>query len=78
MSGWIPTDDSADLPEYGDDVLLTLEVRGRERVVRTGYRDHDAAGKGLHWYLGIEPRGSWTVVAWTPLPSPYLGGFGDL
>jgi len=63
---WIPAKER--LPEQGSPVLLTLADDKGARVVEPGYID---AAQVLHTFTRADAAA--TVVAWMPLPDPYLG-----
>jgi len=70
MSEWIPIGDR--LPEVGADVLITVEHPQRGCGVGgvAIWREHGEwcwPGEGF----GVE-RDGWRVVAWMPMPAPYI------
>ncbi|WP_162055841.1 DUF551 domain-containing protein [Pontibacter pamirensis] len=56
------------LPEQGKPIILTLTDDKGARTVELGYVD---AAKAIHTLIPTEA--TFSVVAWMPLPDPYMG-----
>lgn len=70
---WIPC--SERLPKYNTPVLLALKQIGKERTIVIGERRTRKSG----WYFvdiaAYDPEHK--VIAWMPLPEPYMGTRSD-
>jgi len=72
---WIPT--SERLPEPEDEVLLTMDYKGRRYVELGNIWSDGTVHTYLDEYLTPDGRKYRKVIAWMPLPEPWKGEQND-